>query len=177
MTDLTVLISPTPLHVHMAKNRPFSFRRSAPCLIKPVMVTLETEREQKHEKPAEEAAADIRSQTRRRGRALSRILDPNLLSPPINTWKSSDPPIAIPTRLRRHRPTRSQSAPPARRLSSEQENLYPSEPFILIPPSTAIARSFPRRSFSSYSEGRTGLGHLLPPPPPLRKSPFVFPRH
>lgn len=110
MTDLTVLISPTPLYAPMMRARPFSFRRSTPNLITPTMVTLETERESEDSESPEAAAAvadtqsdseptqDLdqdaeRPQPRRRGRALSRIVDPNFLSPPINTFKSSGHPI------------------------------------------------------------------------------------
>ncbi|KAF8632135.1 hypothetical protein AX15_002029 [Amanita polypyramis BW_CC] len=196
MTDLTVLISPTPLYSHMMNKRPFSFRRSTPSLhIKPVMVTLETEREASDEgdesgtgdsdvagtttaaatvsqfslqaTTAQRDGFRLQSPVRRRGRAQSRTVDPNLLSPPVNTWKASDPPNYI----KRHRPTRSQSAPPARHLSStEEQDPSPPIPFSPILPSTAIARSFPRRSFTSYSEGaggRFGTSDLLPPPPPL----------
>ncbi|KAK2460480.1 hypothetical protein APHAL10511_007486 [Amanita phalloides] len=154
MTDLTVLISPTPLYV----QGNFSF-----CRPTPVMVTLEPD----HSDLSETEVADCDSQSsskhtrqpRRRGRAPNRIVDPNFLSPPVETFRA---------RPKRHKPTRSQSAPPARLV---QLTPSPPQPFVPDPPSTAINRSFPRRSFtSSYSEGVariTGTGDLLPPPPPL----------
>lgn len=210
MTDLTVLISPTPLHMALKKT-PFSFRRSTPCLITPVMVTLETEREGQEEQEEEEeddkneeeseahkhdeeeldaknrgdTEADIPTDSetsqppahKRRGRTPSRIiLDPNFLSPPINTFKSSS------SRRSRHKPTRSQSAPPGGAVSrillehaAFAETASTSsdiQKFIPISPSAAINnfnRSLPRRSFTSLVEstGKRSNGDLLPPPPSL----------
>lgn len=178
MTDLTVLISPTPLYAPMMTSR-FPFRRSTSNLITPTMVTLETEREPEvcespvadNSEPAQEPVQDSESlQPKRRGRASSRIVDPNFLSPPVNTFKAA----GYRPHAKRHRPTRSQSAPPARLLEpTEQQTPSPPQPFVPDFPSTAINRSFPRRSFTSYSSEaiarKVGLGNLLPPPPPLRK--------
>ncbi|KIL63061.1 hypothetical protein M378DRAFT_187149 [Amanita muscaria Koide BX008] len=196
MTDLTVLISPTPLHIHTLKKSPFSFRRSTPCLITPVMVTLETEREGQEEEEEEDdkneeeeearkddeedldaknrgdTEADIPETSqppahKRRGRTRSRIiLDPNFLSPPINTFTS---------RRSRHKPTRSQSAPPGGAVSRillepfEQTASPSIQKFIPISPSAAI-NNFNRRSFTSLVEssgGKRSNGDLLPPPPSL----------
>ena len=181
MTDLTVLISPTPLYSPMMRSRPFPFGRSTPNLITPVMVTLETEREpelteppeadtRSHLEPAQDHVQEPESLPKRRGRALSRIVDPNLLSPPVNTFKAA----GYRPHTTRHRPTRSQSAPPARLLeSTEQQTPSPPPPFVPDFPSTAINKSYPRRSFTSYSSEAVarsiGSGNLLPPPPPLRK--------
>ncbi|KAF8338514.1 hypothetical protein F5887DRAFT_228875 [Amanita rubescens] len=187
MTDLTVLISPTPLYVPMMRARPFSFRRSTPNLITPTMVTLETEREPEDGEPPEAGAADTQSdseptqddaerpQPRRRGRALSRIVDPNLLSPPVNTFKSSG--HTIPPPVKRHKPTRSLSAPARYLESAEQQVPGLLQPFVPEPPSTAINRSFPRRTFASRSSEALakslGSGNLpLPPPPLLRPTTF-----
>ncbi|KAF8731513.1 hypothetical protein AX14_004762 [Amanita brunnescens Koide BX004] len=155
----------------------FPFRRSTSNLITPTMVTLETEREPEvcespvadNSEPAQEPVQDSESlQPKRRGRASSRIVDPNFLSPPVNTFKAA----GYRPHAKRHRPTRSQSAPPARLLEpTEQQTPSPPQPFVPDFPSTAINRSFPRRSFTSYSSEaiarKVGLGNLLPPPPPL----------
>lgn len=93
--------------------------------------------------------------------------DHAFLSPPVNTWKS-------PHRQRRHRPTRSQSAPPGpdRRPKPEAMAAPVTENIIisveaLKPP--AVRSLLPKRSYSSFERiGTTRGGELLPPPPPLR---------
>src|ERR1700733_264496 len=100
MTDLTVLVSPVPLYPAMKKG--FTFGRRSP-VSHPVMVTLETEIE------PEESEADKNDSG---SSSPARVIDFGLLSPPPNTWTSRRP-------RPRHRPTRSQSAPPERTSFTE----------------------------------------------------------
>ncbi|PPR04878.1 hypothetical protein CVT26_012719, partial [Gymnopilus dilepis] len=116
--------------------------------------------------------------------------DPNLLSPPINTWKSRPPPTRP-----RHRPTRSQSAPPERRTPPSAggvgigagENVSPTlqhfgSTTALVPttgaafgehynqPPLLLASRNPKRSsasFNSLTKQSTQGGELIRPPPPL----------
>ncbi|KAJ7641643.1 hypothetical protein FB45DRAFT_360390 [Roridomyces roridus] len=160
MSDLTVLVSPSPLAFYPRPKSPFrsiaSRRNRSPS---PIMVTLES------------APISIASESA--ARTAPPETDHGLLSPPINTWKASR---GRPENRTRHRPTRSQSAPPAQTS------------FILpdVPPSTAESvddlRPQPRRSRTSFggmgysyvSQGMTMKGGELvrPPPPLLRPTTF-----
>ncbi|CAA7264473.1 unnamed protein product [Cyclocybe aegerita] len=91
-----------------------------------------------------------------------RVVDRSLLSPPVNTWKSRP----------RHRPTRSQSAPPERRTPlitlDEEPPKFPlpdddNQPLATIP--RIQKRSC--TSFTSATKGSTRGGELVRPPPPL----------
>ncbi|KAF8881001.1 hypothetical protein BD779DRAFT_1675669 [Infundibulicybe gibba] len=154
MTDLTVLVSPTPLYP--AQRAGFAFGRGSPRPVsRPIMVTLETE----SESPEEEADTP-KSQLSwpSKGRRASTDADSSLLSPPANTWKAQPQPKPRP----RHRPTRSQSAPPERTLSREEKS-----PIIETFPATIALRPKPKRNFTAFTTGTTRGGELVRPPPPL----------
>ncbi|KAG5637501.1 hypothetical protein H0H81_004326 [Sphagnurus paluster] len=156
MTDLTVLISPVPLHPSVKPTFTFGRRTSGP-VSRPIMVTLETEKE-----PEEEADDPTLDPTSPAYIPRSSRLDSSLLSPPLNTWKSRPRP--------RHRPTRSQSAPPERksRKEEEEEEDKPSaeKPVELTP--IEFAQPAPRKSLSEIpSNPSTRGGELIRPPPPL----------
>jgi len=172
MTDLTVLVSPLPLY---PDTRDFTFGRRSPRLARPIMVTLETEIDEMAAADENAARKDalVHSQTLeltetpasspRRSRS-PRVHDNDLLSPPVNTWKSRPRP--------RHRPTRSQSAPPERRaLQVDQQE---SELLTRDQISLNLAPRAPTRSFTSFTASRpvssTRGGELVRPPPPLRMS-------
>ncbi|CAK5263299.1 unnamed protein product [Mycena citricolor] len=190
MADLTVLVSPIPLYAHQkaasssvtslvssivrsSSPSPLATRRNrAPS---PIMVTLESA-------PLPDESAARREQMRR---------DIALLSPPMNTWKSPQ---------NRHRPQRSQSAPPTqtsfrreeveiRRTGSPVDDaIFRPQQFPpgLIPDTSRIngigSRQTPRRSvtaghggYAYVAEGGMTMrgGELVRPPPPLlRPSPF-----
>ncbi|KAF5376430.1 hypothetical protein D9615_008653 [Tricholomella constricta] len=156
MTDLTVLISPMPLYPAMKPTFAFGRRNPQPAS-RPIMVTLETEKE-----PDEEEADDSQLQTQsfppRRSR--SPRFDSSLLSPPPNTWKSRP--------RTRHRPTRSHSAPPGGRSRQKEEEEKPKSeaPLELAP--LDFVRPTPRRSLTAFPSGSsTRGGELIRPPPPL----------
>ncbi|KAF8151520.1 hypothetical protein B0H34DRAFT_784706 [Crassisporium funariophilum] len=168
MTDLTVLVSPIPLY---PDTRDFAFgRRTSRPVSKPIMVTLESEVDEAADKPH---SPKVRSPEEmdfleqppslpRRSRT-PRIVDSSLLSPPINTWKSRP----------RHRPTRSQSAPPERRiqpliiLDEKKTILVPDTDSADEDPLGFVPRN-PKRSFTSFtSRPINRTGELVRPPPPL----------
>ncbi|KDR71658.1 hypothetical protein GALMADRAFT_143905 [Galerina marginata CBS 339.88] len=164
MTDLTVLVSPIPLYPDTGN---FSFgRRSTHPLARPIMVTLETEIDQEADRekpnvvsPVDEDFVEQPTSPPRRSRT-PRIVDSNLLSPPINTWKARP----------RHRPTRSQSAPPERRAvfpAPEDEKTPESASF--NQEQLGFVPRNPKRSFTSFTANRqtTQGGELVRPPPPL----------
>ena len=171
MTDLTVLVSPLPLY---PDTRDFTFgRRTSRPLSKPIMVTLETEIDEveaDQRKPQVLPPVDtdfVSPASPPRRSRTPRVVDSNLLSPPVNTWKSRP----------RHRPTRSQSAPPERRIAApaghEDEDEDEKEPESATFNHEAlgfIPRS-PTRSFTAFTIDRqtTRGGELVRPPPPLRK--------
>jgi hypothetical protein len=171
MTDLTVLVSPIPLY---PDTKDFSFgRRTTRPLSKPIMVTLETEidgeADQRKAQGQSPADTDFISPTTppRRSRT-PRVVDSNLLSPPVNTWKSRP----------RHRPTRSQSAPPERRVlvsDVQEDQKVPEFPTFNHETLGFIPRK-PTRSFTSLAVDRptTRGGELVRPPPPLRKSKYTL---
>ncbi|KAJ7140079.1 hypothetical protein C8R43DRAFT_928722 [Mycena crocata] len=157
MSDLTVLVSPIPLYP--GPSSPFSSvasrRNRSPS---PIMVTLESE-----------AAASMSESA---ARTAGPSVDPALLSPPINTWKAR-PRSLTESQRPRHRPTRSQSAPP-----TQMEFVIAAEP-----PSPAASvdnfnlnvRKPVRRSRTSFGAGYSYVaegmtmrgGELVRPPPPL----------
>ncbi|KAJ7666998.1 hypothetical protein DFH06DRAFT_254138 [Mycena polygramma] len=160
MSDLTVLVSPIPLYPRPPSS-PFasvaSRRNRSPS---PIMVTLESE------SPATSESA---------ARTSGPSMDPALLSPPINTWKAR-PRSRTESHQPRHRPTRSQSAPPTQMtfmIAAEPPTPPPmsmddfSVPPVRKPP---IRRS--KTSFGSgYAYSAQGMtmrgGELVRPPPPL----------
>lgn len=107
---MTVLVSPLPLY---SANNNGLFSLGSPQRRLPIMVTLETTiDDSRSQAEADTGAEGVASRSGAPGAATSQALDPALLSPPVNTFKSK------PSRPR-HRPTRSQSAPPERRVSQE----------------------------------------------------------
>ncbi|KAG6872343.1 hypothetical protein C0995_010561 [Termitomyces sp. Mi166 len=160
MTDLTVLISPLPLYPAMKPTFTFGRRASQPAS-RPIMVTLETEREPDGEEgTAGNEDESLSSSPPKRSRSPMRY-DSKLLSPPPHTWKSR-------TRSR-HRPSRSQSAPPERRLRKEEEiveDAAEERPIELAP--LDFVRPQPQRSLTAFpSLPTTRGGELIRPPPPL----------
>jgi hypothetical protein len=112
---------------------------------------------------------------RGRSRPEHETIDNALLSPPINTWKS-------PHRKRRHRHTRSHSAPagPGRRprLETVPEDTPEEIPALqVLRPPNSFGRPFQqKKSYSSFASiGTTRGGELLPPPPPLCTYTFTHP--
>ncbi|KAF7361522.1 hypothetical protein MSAN_01185800 [Mycena sanguinolenta] len=166
MSDLTVLVSPIPLYPR--PSSPFSSiasrRNRSPS---PIMVTLES---------------SPPSMTESQARTDGPSMDPGLLSPPLNTWKSR-PRGRTDSQRPRHRSTRSQSAPPTQTTS-----IVPAEPFSSAPVPTSTddlnlsarsgvppIRKPPRRAASTFGAGYSysteGMtlrgGELVRPPPPL----------
>lgn len=181
MTDLTVLVSPLPLY---PSTGDFTFGKKTKH--KPIMVTLETDIDADRKKTDTEADSDDSptspdpdfinpppvSPFFKRARP-PRVLDNSLLSPPPNTGKARS----------RHKPTRSQSAPPERRavidkvVSSEQSldaRLQSSTSAVELPSKNILLslgpplQRVPARSFSA-SVAPKHTGELVRPPPPLCK--------
>ncbi|KAJ7472057.1 hypothetical protein FB451DRAFT_1367900 [Mycena latifolia] len=162
MTDLTVLVSPIPLYPAPGSGSPFaslaSRRNRSPS---PIMVTLESEPlPETHESAARTAGP-------------SSYIDPGLLSPPINTGKAPRPRSRAEDFRPRHRPTRSQSAPPAQTTFVMAPG--PPSPSASVDNFNLAVRKPIRRSFTSgYSYVAEGMtmrgGELVRPPPPLRSS-------
>jgi hypothetical protein len=158
MTDLTVLVSPIPLYP--SNNTLFS--RGPQPQRRPIMVTLETTIDE----TLTQAEADSTPGRDAHGsqRAVRTVVDPALLSPPVNTFKSRQ-------NCTRHRPTRSQSAPPGRRVSQEtqQQNCQQEEdPYRFLRPERRASTPPPTRgiNFSPPTVGRL-TGEPVRPPPPL----------
>ncbi|KAG6827868.1 hypothetical protein H0H92_010168 [Tricholoma furcatifolium] len=156
MTDLTVLISPVPLYPAMKPGFTFGRRNPQPHT-RPIMVTLETEREPDNDGYASDDGNKASSPPRKS--RSPRRFDSTLLSPPPNTWKSRP----------RHRPTRSQSAPPERKIRKESldmEELVEKEKIELAP--LDFMRPTTRRSLTAFPlDPTTRGGELIRPPPPL----------
>ncbi|KAF9219058.1 hypothetical protein BS17DRAFT_718703 [Gyrodon lividus] len=137
MSDLTVLVSPTPLYPRQ-HSLAFNFaRRSQNDLTttsRPVMVTLE------RMDPDEVPSSPVQVHA----------LNTALLSPPKNTFKATRSPPQVPQ-------PRPSSAPPL--LTPSVTSTSDSEP--LTPPRA----NFSRRVFSSFAP--TNKGELSRPPPPL----------
>ncbi|KJA15835.1 hypothetical protein HYPSUDRAFT_71787 [Hypholoma sublateritium FD-334 SS-4] len=178
MTDLTVLVSPIPLYPAPRAPLPFGRRTPRPAS-RPIMVTLESEigddvADRPHT-PTSATDSDFIARPNepvRRSRS-PRVVEPHLLSPPVNTWKSRP----------RHRPTRSQSAPPERRTPPEptavSEEGYAQPvpegeriPFSFDTERLGFERRNPNRSFTAFARAdrhapTTRSGELVRPPPPL----------
>ncbi|KAF8900826.1 hypothetical protein CPB84DRAFT_1847070 [Gymnopilus junonius] len=173
---LTVLVSPIPLYPgDTASSFPFSLRRPA--------AVPSFHPNSAHPKPLiSPSSLGIAAPRPRRPPRDPVVLDSNLLTPPVNTWKAARP---------RHRPTRSQSAPPERRNSAgpgvgvggsptsqyfgSTTALTPTAAFNYNQPPLLLAG--PRntkRSFTSFTVDRqtTQGGELVRPPPPLRDAPY-----
>lgn len=169
MTDLTVLVSPIPLY---PETKDFTFgRRSSVRPLTPIMVTLETEVDEEAPSSAPASASKAKSPVndmdfidpptlpQRRTRTPT-IVDSNLLSPPANTWRSRP----------RHRPTRSQSAPPERRAppaASQEDRLLEFNNLEEGSSALALGRALKRSSTPTLSRPLTRGGELVRPPPPL----------
>jgi len=168
MTDLTVLVSPIPLYPD-TKDFTFGRRTTRRPLSKPIMVTLETEIDGEADKLDAQGQSPVETdfispRTPPRRSRTPRVVDSNLLSPPVNTWKSRP----------RHRPSRSQSAPPERRIRGPDvpEDQKDSEFPTFNHETLGFVPRNPPRSFTSLAVDRptTRGGELVRPPPPLRKS-------
>ncbi|KAJ6632411.1 hypothetical protein B0H10DRAFT_14091 [Mycena sp. CBHHK59/15] len=105
-------------------------------------------------------------------RSAGPSLNPLLLSPPINTWKARARPSSRADRPRpRHRPTRSQSAPPTQTTFA----LAPDPPSPAASVHSFNLRKPPRRSHTTFAPGYAYVaegmalrgGELVRPPPPL----------
>lgn len=171
MTDLTVLVSPIPIY---PESNEFVFGRRSLRPLTPIMVTLETE----IDKEADQEASKVESPTndkdfitppstpKRRIRTPTTV-DNNLLSPPVNTWRSRP----------RHRPTRSQSAPPERRsppTSSQDVRILEFNNLEGDSSAIALGRALKRSSTPTLlSRSITRGGELVRPPPPLCMS-FMY---
>ena len=167
MTDLTVLVSPIPLY---PETKEFTFGRR-PVPLTPTMITLETEIDEEADQAASKVQSPIYDADFINPPALPKkrirtptIVDSNLLSPPTNTWRSRP----------RHRPTRSQSAPPERRRSSpspaasQEDQISEFNNPVGDASAIALARTIKRSSTPTIpSRSVTRGGELVRPPPPL----------
>lgn len=152
MTDLTVLVSPIPIH---PESNEFIFGRRSLRPLTPIMVTLETEideeadQEASKDSPIDDKDFITPPTTPRRRIRTPTTVDSNLLSPPVNTWRSRP----------RHRPSRSQSAPPERGSPpATSQDSY----------AIALGRALKRGSTPTLlSRSITRVGELVRPPPPL----------
>lgn len=167
MTDLTVLVSPMPLYPSMKQGFVFGRRTPRPAS-RPIMVTLESEVDPEEPEVADDASQSsnqphLASPPSSPRRSRSPRFDSSLLSPPVNTWKSKPRP--------RHRPTRSQSAPPERSVFQAPEGdaePVPDVPLDLTP--VTYVRGASKRSLTAFPSGpSTQGGELIRPPPPLRE--------
>lgn len=164
MTDLTVLVSPIPIY---PETNEFTFGRRRPVRpLTPIMVTLESEIDEEADQEADPPINDsdfiTPPTTPKRRITTQTTVDTNLLSPPVNTWRSRP----------RHRPTRSQSAPPERRpppAPLEFNNLEGDSSAI------ALGRALKRSSTPTLlNRPITRGGELVRPPPPLCMSCPVY---
>ena len=165
MTDLTVLVSPIPIY---PETNEFTFGRRPVRTLTPIMVTLETEIDKEADQEASKVTSPINDEDfitsptspKRRIRTPTTV-DSNLLSPPVNTWRSRP----------RHRPTRSQSAPPERRSPPAP----PQDVRILEfnnqegdPSAISLGRALKRSSTPTLLNRPITIGgELVRPPPPL----------
>ena len=164
MTDLTVLVSPTPL---VPSTRGLFSKKTQ--FSTPIMVTLEAEldpsqREEFDSRPPRSPQADTGDFIGRSPRLsrMHRNYDHSLLSPPVNTWKAPRP-------RPRHRPTRSQSAPPERRTPVPEGEGADENRSQELPQDfgSGYRPRPPRRAITSFTAGSGG--ELVRPPPPLRE--------
>lgn len=164
MTDLTVLVSPIPLY---PETKEFIFGKRPVRPLTPIMVTLETEIDQEADKGASKAESSVNDcdfidppASKRRIRTPTAV-DSNLLSPPTNTWRAKS----------KHRPTRSQSAPPERRplpAVSQEDRLLEFSNLEGNSSAVVLGRTLKRSSTPTLSSRPvTRVGELLRPPPPL----------
>ncbi|TFK22502.1 hypothetical protein FA15DRAFT_706314 [Coprinopsis marcescibilis] len=158
MTDLTVLVAPTTL----PSTRGIFGRRTSQISPRPIMVTLETELEPQGDGRASgEAPGQMEhpgGRPSRRGRGPR--YDTALLSPPINTWKSPKP-------RPRHRPQRSQSAPPGDRTPKLQETFPEAKTRAKESPEILYNRPLARTPSPVRTSFASARGELVRPPPPL----------
>ncbi|KAG6916358.1 hypothetical protein DXG01_007194 [Tephrocybe rancida] len=153
-----------PLYPSMKQGFTFGRRQTQPAS-RPIMVTLETDKEEE-DGGGQTSANDTRlssPSTPRRSR--SPRFDSTLLSPPPHTWKSRP--------RTRHRSSRSQSAPPERKVrkevveEAEEAEEAAEEPPVELEPLDFV-RPTPRRSLTAFpSIPSTRGGELIRPPPPL----------
>ncbi|KII84892.1 hypothetical protein PLICRDRAFT_345338 [Plicaturopsis crispa FD-325 SS-3] len=152
MSDLTVLVSPSPLYTPPRPRSPlslsFASRRSSPNLnidvSHPVMVTLES---------APDSPPDLSSAS-----PSVRRRDPGLLSPPRNTYKAT----------RVQPPPRPSSAPPYNDNPISDLASKSDTSLLVSPPPRA---KFNRRRTTSFAASRTGEP-ARPPPPVFRPTTF-----
>lgn len=162
MSDLTVLVSPIPLYPRPPS--PFSIASRRNRSPSPIMVTLESERPSGSESDARTAGPSM---------------DLALLSPPINTWKARNRSSTESYRPR-HRPTRSQSAPPTQ-IAFVNADEQPPPPTSVDDISVPVQKPPMRRSATSFGSGYSysaeGMtmrgGELVRPPPPLCALPLI----
>lgn len=164
MTDLTVLVSPIPLY---PETKEFTFGRRPVRPLTPIMVTLEREIDQAADEGASKPKSPVGDMDfinppvlpKRRVRTPT-IVDTHLLSPPANTWRSKP----------RHRPTRSQSAPPERRsppAASQEDRLLQFSNLEGDLSAISVGLTIKRSSTATLSRPITRGGELVRPPPPL----------
>ena len=160
MTDLTVLVSPIPIY---PETNEFTFGRRPVRPLTPIMVTLETEIDEEADQQASNAKSPINNMefitpptTPKRPIRTPTTVDSNLLSPPVNTWRSRP----------RHRPSRSQSAPPERRppVPSQDVRILGFNNLEGESSTIALGRTLKRSSTPTFL---TRGGELVRPPPPL----------
>lgn len=153
MTDLTVLVSPIPLYP--GNNSMFSLGSQQ----RPIMVTLETTIDES----LTQAEADSTPGRDKHGSQdpVRTVVDPAFLSPPVNTFKSR------PSRPR-HRPTRSQSAPPERRVPQDilqRSHQQDEDQYTFLYPERRAATPPPTRRLIFGSTTRATAEPVRPPPP------------
>jgi len=155
MTDLTVLISPLPLYPSM--NQGFRFGRRSPKPASRIMVTLESEVDPGSSEEAD--GAQSRHSTPRR--SWSPRFDSSLLSPPPHNR----------TPRRRHRPTRSRSAPPegGKRERVPETAETPEEEVSSVVVHVPFVQPAKKHIVAFPSGPTTQGGELIRPPPPLRE--------
>ena len=165
MTDLTVLVSPMPIY---PETNEFTFGRRSVRPLTPIMVTLESEIDEEADREASKVKSPVNdpdfisppTSPKRRIRSPATV-DSNLLSPPVNTWRSRP----------RHRPSRSQSAPPERRsppATSQDVRIVGFNNLEGDSSAIAIGRALKRSSTPTLlSRPITIGGELVRPPPPL----------
>ena len=165
MTDLTVLLSPMPIY---PETNEFTFGRRPVRTLTPIMVTLETEIDEEADQEASMAKSPTNDMdfitpptTPKRHITTPTTVDSNLLSPPVNTWRSRP----------RHRPSRSQSAPPERRsppAPSQDVRILEFNNLEGDSSPIALGRALKRSSTPTLlNRPITRGGELVRPPPPL----------
>ncbi|RDB22041.1 hypothetical protein Hypma_010851 [Hypsizygus marmoreus] len=130
------------------------------------MITLESEIDPDESKEADDGTQPLDTPHTTSPPAIPRRsrsprFDSALLSPPPNTWKSRPRP--------RHRPARSQSAPPERiGTNIPKEEYIPNNEVPLQLAPITFPTPTPKRSLTAFPSGpSTRGGELIRPPPPL----------